>query len=59
MDGSVGVFDIKISSIDAGVVAVRITLDKEQITGILSMRSAAGADRAEAKINAISINFID
>ena len=59
MDGPVGVFDIKISSIDAGVVAVRITLDKEQITGILSMRSAAGADRAEAKINAISINFID
>jgi len=59
VDGPIGIFDIEIAGIDAGVVGGGVALYERWSTGILSILSAAGADRAEAKINAISINFID
>jgi hypothetical protein len=58
MNGPISIFNIKISGIDAGIVGRRVSLNSRGSTGILVIRSAAGADKATAKIKAITINLM-
>jgi len=58
MKRSIRIFDIKISGIDAGIVSRRVSLNIRESTGILVIRSIAGAEKATAKINAITINLM-
>ncbi len=49
MEGSVGITCLEVPRVDAGVIELGVALNKVGITGILVIRSAAGAARIAEK----------
>jgi hypothetical protein len=55
---AINILDIKITSVNAGIVGERVSLNSDYGTGMTFILSSEGAERTAQKAKVRSINFI-